>query len=140
VPLSENARFKFLLHLEGITASSRLSKLMRINSVVLKQEGRWIEWYYRSLVEGQHYLAFWKDSANDVLDALSRHGDNDVLLRNISRCAQQFASKFTSRSARMLYLRRVLVEYAALYPGMGELVADLASHPTTSSKLSQEPS
>jgi len=126
VPLSENARFKFLLHLEGITASSRLSKLMRINSVVLKQEGRWIEWYYRSLVEGKHYLAFWKDSANDVLDVLSRHGDNDALLRNISHSAQYFASKYTGRSARMMYLRRVLIEYVALYPGMGELVAALA--------------
>jgi len=126
VPLSENARFKFLLHLEGITASSRLSKLMRINSVVLKQEGRWIEWYYRSLVEGEHYLAFWKDNANDIFDVLARHGDNDVLLRNISRSAQQFASRYTSRPARMMYLRHVLVAYADLYPGMGELVADMA--------------
>ena len=126
MPLSENARFKFLLHLEGITASSRLSKLMRINSVVLKQEGRWIEWYYRSLVDGEHYLAFWKDNANDIFDVLARHGDNDVLLRNISRSAQQFASRYTSRPARMMYLRHVLVAYADLYPGMGELVADMA--------------
>ena len=100
---------------------------MRINSVVLKQEGRWIEWYYRSLVEGKHYLAFWKDSENDILDVLSCYGDNYALLRNIDCSAQQFASRYTNRVERMMYLRRVLVEYAALNPGMGELVADLAA-------------
>ena len=77
------------------------------------------------LVEGEHYLAFWKD-ANDIFDVLARHGDNDVLLRNISRSAQQFASKYTSRAVRMIYLRQVLVAYADLYPGMATLVADLA--------------
>jgi len=127
VPLSELPRFKFLLHLEGVTASSRLSKLLAINSVVLKQAGRWVEWYYRSLVDGVHYLGIWTESANDVLDVLARHSGDDRLLRNISEAGQRFAARVTSRAGRMLYWRRLLDEYAALYPGMAAAAADLAA-------------
>lgn len=38
---------RYVLHLEGVTSSSRLGKLLLMNSVVLKQRGQWIEWYYR---------------------------------------------------------------------------------------------
>eukprot|EP00798_Chlamydomonas_sp_ICE-L_P030640 gene30640-35655_t len=60
VPIESHARFSFLLSLDGITASNRLSKLMHTNSVVLKQHSPWIEWYYRSLAQGVHYIGFWE--------------------------------------------------------------------------------
>ncbi|KXZ45698.1 hypothetical protein GPECTOR_51g683 [Gonium pectorale] len=41
VPTQELARFRYVLALDGITASSRLAQLLSLNSVVLKQVGGW---------------------------------------------------------------------------------------------------
>ena len=38
VPLREHANYRFLVHLDGYTASSRLQSLLATNSVVLKQD------------------------------------------------------------------------------------------------------
>jgi hypothetical protein len=44
------ARYKYLLHLEGFSASSRMGQLLHTNSLVLRaKESRVIEYYYRSL-------------------------------------------------------------------------------------------
>lgn len=50
-------RFRYLLHLDGITASSRLAKLMRINSPILKQASLWVEYYSRYVHAALHHCA-----------------------------------------------------------------------------------
>lgn len=47
VDMEDHARYKYLLNTDGTTASSRLGKLMLINSVLLKEETEGIEYYYR---------------------------------------------------------------------------------------------
>lgn len=37
-------RHRYLLALDGYTASSRLGSLLPINSAVLKQQSQWLEW------------------------------------------------------------------------------------------------
>ena len=45
--MKEHALYRYLLHLDGASASYRLAHLMLINSLVLKQESRYIEYFYR---------------------------------------------------------------------------------------------
>jgi Glycosyl transferase family 90 len=40
-------RFRYVINLDGYTASTRMAKLMHINSPLLRQAGHWIEHYHR---------------------------------------------------------------------------------------------
>ncbi|KAG2500688.1 hypothetical protein HYH03_001454 [Edaphochlamys debaryana] len=116
LPLREAARFRYTLNLDGITASSRLAKLLSLNSVVLKQESPWIEWYYRSLSPYGHYVPFWQHSRDDVLhviDALRAQPEDK--LQAIANKGQKFAYHYLRPEARKLYWRQALTEYRKLF-------------------------
>ncbi|KAG2500689.1 hypothetical protein HYH03_001455 [Edaphochlamys debaryana] len=116
MPLREAARFRFTLALDGITASFRLAKLLSLNSVVIKQESPWIEWYYRSLSPYGHYVPFWQHSRDDVLhviDALRAQPEDK--LQAIANKGQKFAYHYLRPEARKLYWRQALTEYRKLF-------------------------
>ncbi|GFH29433.1 CAP10 domain-containing protein, partial [Haematococcus lacustris] len=60
-------RYKYLISADGFTASCRFGKLLGVNSVIVKEDSPWVEYYYRALSPGQHYLTFTKDSAWQAL-------------------------------------------------------------------------
>ncbi len=47
LPLKDHARHRWLLNLDGISASSRFGQLLHTNSVVLKMRSKYIEYYDR---------------------------------------------------------------------------------------------
>jgi protein glucosyltransferase len=60
VPGPSKCRYKFLVHLDGITASYRLYKLMHADSPVLKQESPYREHFTRSLKPYTHFIPIFK--------------------------------------------------------------------------------
>ncbi|KAG2436679.1 hypothetical protein HXX76_006207 [Chlamydomonas incerta] len=114
VPTQELARFRYVLALDGITASSRLARLLSLNSVVVKQTSPWIEWYYRSLVAGTHYVAFWNHHRTDLLNTLRYIRHKSRYLMDVSVHGQAFAYRYLTPAARRLYWQRALEGYVAL--------------------------
>ncbi len=53
VPIKEHPRFRWLISLDGITASFRIGQLFHMNSVVLKMRSKWVEYYYRCALVGR---------------------------------------------------------------------------------------
>lgn len=53
VPIREHPRFRWLLSLDGITASFRIGQLLHMNSVVIKMRSKWVEFYYRCVPGSQ---------------------------------------------------------------------------------------
>jgi hypothetical protein len=53
-------RFKFLLHLGGISSPPDLSDLLLVDSPVLKEESEMGEWFSRSLKPLEHYIPIFK--------------------------------------------------------------------------------
>jgi hypothetical protein len=45
--MKDHALYRYLLHMDGASASYRLALLLMTNSLVLKQESRYIEYFYR---------------------------------------------------------------------------------------------
>jgi hypothetical protein len=45
--LRDHARYRYLLNLDGSSASFRLAQLLVVNSLVLKQTSPYIEYFYR---------------------------------------------------------------------------------------------
>ncbi|KAG2493703.1 hypothetical protein HYH03_008217 [Edaphochlamys debaryana] len=129
-PMSTHARYKYLVHLEGIAHSFRLSQLMLTNSLVLFQQQPFIEYFYRSLKPGVHLMQFWNvtphhtkserlDDIYDVIDDLRRRDKADPSdLQRIITASQSFAVKFLSNSGRARYLKDALTAYKSLFPDM----------------------
>lgn len=129
VPMAEHARHKYLLQLEGISASYRLSLLFQVNSLVLFQRQPFIEYHYRSLKEGVHYVGFWNDTTmDDVYDVIkqvqAQEAADPAWPQRIIHNAQTFAAKFSSMHARVMYTQAALTEYRKLFDGSMDLLVE----------------
>ncbi|PNW70350.1 hypothetical protein CHLRE_17g716350v5 [Chlamydomonas reinhardtii] len=123
--LEDHARSKFLVNADGHTASCRLGYLMQMNSVVLKQESPWIEYYYRSLQPGTHVLTY---NTSNLLSLLQAYNDpaRDGELRLLVNASQHFVARFLTTEGKVRYAVRALHEYAALF-GPGRMSGFVAS-------------
>lgn len=61
------------MDLVGISASNRLAALLGINSAVLKQASREVEWYYRAL-QVRRGVVLWSRAAEAGWYSLSARG------------------------------------------------------------------
>lgn len=64
VSIRDHARFRYLLALDGLTVSQRLAKLMHTDSVVLKEDSGWEEYYYAALEPWTHYVPILHNGAS----------------------------------------------------------------------------
>lgn len=124
IPIREHAKYRYLMQLDGITASFRLAQLMHCNSIIMKQKSNFIEYFYRSIKEGVHYVSFWEAHSEDVFDvvaklrSLSKSSPKDI--QDMITASMNFAYKYTSEVARMWYWKVALEEYKKLIPDMDE--------------------
>ena len=115
----QHAHFQMVLNLDGFAASYRLGMLLGLNSVVLKQESVFEEYYYRALQRCVHYLSIWRRSEDDVLDVVEKVVQNGAVAQQIAANGQAFGLTFLSEDARLQYWESVLWKYAALFDGGG---------------------
>uniref|UniRef100_A0A7R9YW00 Glycosyl transferase CAP10 domain-containing protein n=1 Tax=Chlamydomonas euryale TaxID=1486919 RepID=A0A7R9YW00_9CHLO len=123
VDIPSHAKWKYLLSTDGFTASCRFGKLLQTNSVVLKEESRWIEYYYRSVHAGTHFYSFTKDNVLQVLLRLEASPPSE--LQSVTRSAQAFGYRHLSTAAKALYVARVIELHNACFQGVMEFVAGL---------------
>lgn len=116
VSLPDHARHKYLLHLDGTTASNRLAKLLLMGSVVLKQDTVYEEYFNRFLEPHVHFVPFSRDrcSTQNLTAALAWLREHDDEARAIAERGQRFASEWLSRKAATCYWQRLLASYGAL--------------------------
>ena len=112
---ADHARFKFLLSLDGATVAGRFAKLLHTNSVVLKEESPWVEYFYYSLQPGVHYLPIFSRSMYDLFDAVRDYSDARSEMEAVTKAAQDFSEKYLCPSARALYWQQALLSYVALF-------------------------
>eukprot|EP00775_Hariotina_reticulata_P003900 gene3900-4154_t len=125
VEMNNLPKYKWLLNLDGWTAAYRLAQLLAVNSLVFKQESARLEFYYRSLKPFQHYVPILKESEHDLIPRVQwaqQHEHHEV--QDIVRRANEFAMKYTTWKARMLYLKYVLLAYKQLFNGTDSDVLD----------------
>ncbi|KAG2484682.1 hypothetical protein HYH03_016511 [Edaphochlamys debaryana] len=124
VPMPDHAHWRYLLSADGNTASSRLGKLLAINSVVLKEDSAWIEHYYRSVVPYTHVVPFTASNVLEVIKGLQGLPDGG---RSIGAAGQRFVCRFASHPTSAVFVGRALWAYAALFERgeLGRLVRGL---------------
>ncbi len=98
--LSKHARWRYILSTDGHTASSRLGKILPFNSVVMKEKSPWIEYYYRSLENGKHYLEFEPTDLLSLLQKLNVGGS----IRNVGGSMRSVGGSIRNVGGSMRYV------------------------------------
>lgn len=117
---NELALHKYLLNLDGHSAAYRFAVLLATNSLVLKQHSRHLEWYYRSVHPGEHYLPIFADARDDAVKQLEWAAAHPDGARAIARRANRFALTYTTYYARVLYWVYALKAYRGLFADQDE--------------------
>jgi hypothetical protein len=106
-------QYKYLIAIDGNTCASSLKWQLFSNSVVLKNESDWIEWYDTALIPYQHYIPFQAD-LSDLLEKIEWLKQNDNAARKIAQEAQLFVQQNFTSGGVELYIRKLLFAYSAL--------------------------
>ena len=114
VPPLAHAASRWLVHLDGFTASSRLQLLLATNSVVLKQDSYFWAHYHSAFRPHVHYVPFWEASHLDIVPVLANasHPSRDAEMRRLGERASSLAHRLFSRRARSLYWLTLLHLFA----------------------------
>ena len=128
VEMFDHAAYKYLVHLDGSTVSSRLMKLLAANSVVLKHESPWYEFFEAALIPGYHYIPFhwdgdlesgdrWDGAHQNLTAQVHWAMKNDAEARAIGARGREFALTHLNIPAVKCYIRRLMTKYAKLFKG-----------------------
>ena len=71
---------KYQVNLDGTVAAYRLPYLLASDSVVLKQESLYYEYFYKDLKPYEHYIPFKRD-LSDLLEKIQWARDHDEEVR-----------------------------------------------------------
>ena len=111
---ADHAQYQMLINLDGYAASWRFSWLLAANSLVLKQESAFLQYFYGSAKPCVHYLPFWREREEDVLDVVSAALRDQAAAQAVAANAQAFAAKYLHEEAKFRYWEETLRRYDAL--------------------------
>ena len=109
-------RYKYLLAVDGNTFPSSLVWQLSVNCVVIKNRSPYLEWYYRGLVDGVHYISY-DTNCHDLKDVVDYLRANDDHARQIARAGMEFADKYLTHEGYAYYIYHLLQAYAKLQQG-----------------------
>jgi len=113
IPLEMMSRYKYIASIDGNGWASRFSSLLHSNSVVLKQQSPWFEFFYRALRPYEHYIPI-SASLEDVFDVVEWLKSNDGFACKIGEQGKKFASQYLDSDSITLYVVELLRRYATL--------------------------
>jgi lipopolysaccharide biosynthesis glycosyltransferase/LPS sulfotransferase NodH len=92
-PMSNFQRYMAILDMDGNSWSSRFATLLCYNSVVIKVEPKYIEYFYSSLQPWTHYIPV-KDDLSDLLENVqwALNPDNEETVQDIITSAKEWCT------------------------------------------------
>ncbi|XP_060047882.1 protein O-glucosyltransferase 2-like [Erinaceus europaeus] len=106
-------KHKYLINIDGTVAAYRLPYLLIGDSVVLKQDSIYYEYFYNDLQPWKHYIPV-KSNLSDLLEKLKWAKDHDEEAKKIAKVGQEFARNNLMSDNIFCYYFRLFQEYANL--------------------------
>lgn len=128
VSMADHARWKYLLSLDGVSGSSRLEKLMLVNSVTVRESSQYIDAYIRGMKNMTHFVEVDRNAVGDVgfkwaIDWLKA---NDAEAQKISNAGQNFGIRNFNARSRGAIMYHTVAQYTAMFgTELGEFVKSL---------------
>ena len=109
----DQSKFKWLLHLDGQSCSSRLEQIMTMGSLIFKEESGYYPFFHRLLrplggkggAEDGHYLPVWRqgEGPESVLGAIKWAKENQEKAREAAERSRELAKEIFSPSSLACY-------------------------------------
>jgi len=108
----DQIKYKYLLSIDGNAFSGSFFWQLFSNSVILKNNSDYLEWYYSGLISDKHYLEF--DSDKDLISKIHWLKDNDKKAKKISENANAFANENLTNENILAYIFRLLERFSEI--------------------------
>lgn len=107
----DHVAYKYLMDIDGNSNGwDRCFWGLLSESVLIKQESPYCQWYYKALEPGRHYIGV-RRSLEDLEERIAWAKNNDQKACAIAKEASALAKSLFRRSAVFGYIRELLIEY-----------------------------
>ena len=107
--LEEQAKYKYIINIDGHVSAFRLSMELGSGSVVLLVESEWKMWITEMLEPYKHYVPVRSD-LSDLIDQITWCKSNDAKCKEIAENARQFYRTQLSKDGVFDYLQHLFVQ------------------------------
>lgn len=111
VPMAEWIKYKYVVHIDGFTCSSKLWQELSLGSLVFKEESGYYGYFDRLLVPFKHYVPWFRHYPQELLDSVQWARENDELAQFIAKAGREVAKKYLSIEGLRCYWVLLLREY-----------------------------
>ncbi|KXZ53151.1 hypothetical protein GPECTOR_7g1043 [Gonium pectorale] len=113
-PIAEWVNYRMVMHMDGISCSSRLPQLLTLGSVVLREVSGYQAFFDKLLQKFVHYVPFWAHRPREVLWAYNWVNSNTEAAQRVAAAGAAFAREYLNRQAVECYWLLLLQQYARL--------------------------
>jgi hypothetical protein len=108
MPMTEQSRYKYIIHVDGNVQAYRLLTTMRTGSMILRVKGAYTSWLDGMLKEGVHYVGIDSDLSN-LEERVRWCLRNDAKCRRIAANSLKLALQVSSREYLEAAMRKTIV-------------------------------
>jgi len=114
INISDHIQYKYQILIDGNSAAwTRCWWQLHSNSVILKQNSNYLQWYHELLKPYVHYIPF-DYFCSDLIEKIQWAQDNDKKAQEIVKNANLIAEHCLQYSDLLLYIYAVITSYAKL--------------------------
>lgn len=105
---AEQARHKYIIHIQGHVSAFRLSLEMSMGSVILMVDSPWKVWFSDMLKPYEHYVPV-NQSMDNLIDQIKWCREHDEQCQQIARNALQFYVTYLNKRGILDYMQKLIV-------------------------------
>jgi len=105
----QQAKYKYIIYIEGNSAAYRLSYLLNRNSLVMKVNSKYKLWFEHLLVPYEHYVPI-KEDLSDLGEIIKWCKLNDKLCKDIVKNANIFCKKYFDKEYIFDYMQNIFMK------------------------------
>ncbi len=105
----DQLEYKYLLSIDGNAFAGSFFWQLFSNSVILKNQSNYLEWYYSKLNNNEHYVEF--SSEKELLQKIIFLNKNENFAKSIIKNANDFANVYLTNENIIVYIYKLLEKY-----------------------------
>jgi hypothetical protein len=109
IPMEDQAKYKYILNIDGSVTAYRLAIELSYNSCILKVKSEYFTWYSHLLKEYEHYIPI-KEDLSDLAEKIKWCKNNDDKCKKIAINSKKFFEKYFKKKILLDYLQMTLTE------------------------------
>ncbi|XP_034391678.1 protein O-glucosyltransferase 3 isoform X2 [Cyclopterus lumpus] len=117
-------KYKYQVNMDGTVAAYRFPYLMLGNSLVLKQDSQYYEYFYGHLKAGTHYVSVQRN-LSDLFDKIKWAKENDAKAQEMARAGQTVVRELLQPIRLYCYYYTVMHMYSERQTGQPTQHADM---------------